>query len=94
MSILKYNVICENSFVIMDVTTFKRKKNCNLLNNFHCFLLISDLRIKIMTIGYCVKCRDKREIQGTSAITMKNGKPAVKGTCPTCSTSMFRIGKL
>jgi len=24
---------------------------------------------------------------------MKNGKPAIKGTCPTCSTSMFRIGK-
>ena len=38
-----------------------------------------------MTIGYCVKCRDKREMQGPSAITMKNGKPAVKGTCPTCS---------
>ena len=24
---------------------------------------------------------------------LKNGKPAVKGTCPTCSTKMFRIGK-
>jgi len=46
-----------------------------------------------MTTGYCVKCRDKREMQGTSSITMKNGKPAVKGTCPTCSTKMFRIGK-
>ena len=49
--------------------------------------------LKIMVIAYCVKCRDKREMQGTEGITMKNGKPAIKGTCPTCSTSMFRIGK-
>ncbi|MDH3339826.1 MAG: DUF5679 domain-containing protein [Nitrosopumilus sp.] len=24
---------------------------------------------------------------------MKNGKPAIKGTCPTCSTTIFRIGR-
>jgi len=24
---------------------------------------------------------------------MKNGRPATRGTCPTCSTKMFRIGK-
>tara|TARA_Y100000588_G_scaffold63560_1_gene63144 strand:+ start:115 stop:261 length:147 start_codon:yes stop_codon:yes gene_type:complete len=46
-----------------------------------------------MVIGYCVKCRDKREMNGTQAVTMKNGKPATKGTCPTCGISMFRIGK-
>ncbi|MEK6956796.1 MAG: DUF5679 domain-containing protein [Thermoproteota archaeon] len=45
-----------------------------------------------MTTGYCVKCRTKREIQGPSSVTLKNGKPAVKGTCPTCHTSIFRIG--
>ena len=33
-----------------------------------------------MTIGYCVKCRDKREIGGAEPYTMKNGKPAIKGT--------------
>jgi len=27
------------------------------------------------------------------AITMANGKPAMKGTCPACGTGMFRIGK-
>ena len=48
---------------------------------------------EFMTIGYCVKCRDKREIQGAGPYTMKNGKPAVKGTCPTCSTAIFRIGR-
>ena len=31
-----------------------------------------------MTTGYCVKCRSKREIKGATAVTMKNGKPAVK----------------
>ena len=43
--------------------------------------------------GYCVKCRTKREMKNAKAITMKNGKPATQGTCPTCGTKMFRIGK-
>ena len=38
-----------------------------------------------MTEGYCVKCRTKREMKGTSSVTLKNGKPATKGTCPTCN---------
>ena len=38
------------------------------------------------------KCRTKREMTGATAVTLKNGKPATKGTCPTCSTKMFRIG--
>ena len=45
-------------------------------------------------IGYCVKCRDKREILNPTQTTFKNGRPAVKGTCPSCSTKMFRIGTL
>ena len=43
--------------------------------------------------AYCVKCKAKREMSDPEEITMKNGKPATKGTCPTCSTKMFRIGK-
>ena len=43
--------------------------------------------------GYCVKCRTKKEIKNVKAITMKNGKPANQGTCPSCGTKMFRIGK-
>ena len=42
--------------------------------------------------AYCVKCRSKREIKEPQAITMKNGKPATSGTCPTCGTKVFRIG--
>ena len=43
--------------------------------------------------AYCMKCRTKREMKDAKAITMKNGRPATQGTCPTCGTKMFRIGK-
>jgi len=43
--------------------------------------------------AYCMKCRAKKEMKGARAITMKNGRPATQGTCPTCGTKMFRIGK-
>jgi len=43
--------------------------------------------------AYCVKCRTKREMKNSKVVTLKNGKPATRGECPVCSTSMFRIGK-
>jgi hypothetical protein len=43
--------------------------------------------------AYCVKCRAKREMKDAKSITMKNGRPATQGVCPTCGTKMFRIGK-
>ena len=43
--------------------------------------------------AYCVKCRAKREMKDAKAVTMKNGRPATQGVCPTCGTKMFRIGK-
>ena len=43
--------------------------------------------------AYCVKCRAKKEMKDAKAVTMKNGKPATQGVCPTCGTKMFRIGK-
>ena len=46
-----------------------------------------------MTTAYCVKCRTKREIKDPQEVTLKNGRPAVKGTCPECGTIVFRIGK-
>jgi len=42
--------------------------------------------------GYCMKCRAKREMKDARAITMKNGRPATQGVCPTCGTKIFRIG--
>jgi len=43
--------------------------------------------------GYCVKCKSKKEMVSPEEITMKNGRPATKGTCPDCGTKMFKIGK-
>ena len=43
--------------------------------------------------GYCLKCREQREMKDAQAITMKNGKPATQGACPTCGTKIFKIGK-
>ena len=45
-----------------------------------------------MTEGYCVKCKAKQEMKDAQKITMKNGKPATSGVCPSCGTKMFRIG--
>lgn len=45
-----------------------------------------------MVKAYCVKCRAKREMKNPKKVTLKNGKPATKGTCPVCGTGMFRIG--
>lgn len=43
--------------------------------------------------AYCVKCKAKRQMKDAKAVTMKNGKPATQGVCPTCGTKMFKIGK-
>jgi len=37
-----------------------------------------------MPEGYCVKERKKVEIKDPEQITMKNGRPAITGTCPDC----------
>lgn len=46
-------------------------------------------------IGYCVKCKDKREMKDAVQVAMpaKGGgtRPAMKGTCAVCGTGMFKI---
>ena len=46
---------------------------------------------KFMPEGYCVKCKAKKEIVNAVEETMKNGRKAIKGKCPTCNTVMFKI---
>lgn len=41
--------------------------------------------------GYCVKCKAKREMKDSKEVVMKNGRKAMKGSCPVCGTGMFRI---
>ncbi|GCE27737.1 hypothetical protein KDA_32210 [Dictyobacter alpinus] len=40
---------------------------------------------------YCVKCRKKNELKDTQHVTMKNGKPALKGQCSVCGTTVNAI---
>lgn len=40
--------------------------------------------------AYCVKCKAKREFEGT-VVTLKNGRNAASGTCPVCGTKVMRI---
>jgi RNase P subunit RPR2 len=46
-----------------------------------------------MPQAYCVKCRKKVEIRGAKQVILKNKRPATSGTCPSCGTKVFRIGK-
>ncbi|GCE32077.1 hypothetical protein KDA_75610 [Dictyobacter alpinus] len=38
--------------------------------------------------GYCVKCKQKQDLKDTERVTMKNGKPALKGVCSVCGTKV------
>ena len=46
-----------------------------------------------MVESFCVKCREKVEIEKPRRVTLKNGRPAIKGTCPTCGTTTYRMGR-
>jgi hypothetical protein len=41
--------------------------------------------------AYCVKCKQKREIKDPERVTMKNGRPAIRGKCPVCGTGLYKI---
>lgn len=45
-----------------------------------------------MVTAYCVKCKKKVEMKDPKRVTLKNKKPAMKGTCPKCGTKVFKIG--
>lgn len=44
-----------------------------------------------MVEAYCVKCKAKKEMKEPKEVTMKNGRNAMQGKCPTCGTGMFKI---
>lgn len=41
--------------------------------------------------GYCVKCKDKRDVTGDVTVSAKNGSKIAKGQCPVCRTVVCRI---
>jgi len=42
--------------------------------------------------AYCFKCRKRVDIVNPESVTLKNGRPATKGTCSEDGTKVFRIG--
>ncbi len=48
-----------------------------------------------MVEAYCVKCRSKKQMTNAKEVEINkkggNKGRAMKGQCPTCSTTMFRI---
>lgn len=42
-------------------------------------------------IGYCPKCKDKREIKDGQVVVFKNKRRVWKGVCIECGTSMSRV---
>ncbi len=43
--------------------------------------------------AYCVKCREKREIEDPVAAYNAAGAPVTKGTCTVCGTKVYRMGR-
>ena len=41
--------------------------------------------------AYCVKCHEKREIEGAKEVTFKNGRKAKRGTCGHCGMNVYRF---
>jgi Domain of unknown function (DUF5679) len=40
---------------------------------------------------FCLKCKTKREMKDPQRVTMKNGKPALRGECAVCGTTINAI---
>lgn len=43
--------------------------------------------------GYCVKCRQKVEIEGAKEVVLENKRKAITGKCPSCGTKIYRFVK-
>jgi hypothetical protein len=54
-------------------------------------LAFSDKEKKMAEEAYCVKCKQKRQMLDGQKVTMANGRPAMKGKCAVCGTTLFKI---
>lgn len=55
------------------------------------FITLKNMSDEGAVMGYCVKCKEKREMQSAEEVEMKNGRKAMKGSCGTCGTGMYKI---
>lgn len=44
-------------------------------------------------VAYCLKCKEKREMNALEAVFTEKGAPATKGKCPVCGTTLFCMGE-
>jgi DNA topoisomerase-1 len=44
-------------------------------------------------IAYCVKCKEKREMNQPEAVYTANGTAGTRGVCNVCGTKMFKMGR-
>ncbi len=44
-------------------------------------------------IAYCVKCKEKREMNQPEAVYTATGTPGTRGVCGICGTKMFKMGR-
>lgn len=47
---------------------------------------------EIVLEAYCVRCKEKRPLKGPEPVFTAGGRPATRGTCPVCGTTLFRMG--
>ena len=43
--------------------------------------------------GYCLRCKESLEIEEPVPVWTRRGMPAVRGICPICGGTVFRMGK-
>lgn len=43
--------------------------------------------------AYCMKCKKQVDVKNPKQVIMKNKRPATQGTCASCGTKVFKIGK-
>jgi hypothetical protein len=44
-------------------------------------------------LAYCCRCRDRRPLESVQSVVFANGRPAQRGCCATCGTTITRIGE-
>ena len=43
--------------------------------------------------AYCVRCRAQVAVENPEPVWTSRGQPGTRGTCPTCGTTVFRMGR-
>lgn len=50
---------------------------------------LAEIPVTDVIIGFCARCRDKREVGNATYTRTKKGKLAIRGNCTVCDAGMF-----